>query len=104
MLIPHVGWPQLFPQKDFSGLELPDVGRADHWLQFIDAILGKDKVSAGFDYSGPLTEAVLLGSVASRFPQTTLQWDAKALKFTNENAANAYVRRTYRKGWEVAGM
>jgi predicted dehydrogenase len=104
MLIPHVGWPQLFPQADFSGLELPDVGRADHWLQFVDAIQGKEKTSTGFDYSGPLTEAVLLGSVASRFPKTTLEWDAKALKFTNENAANQYVRRAYRKGWEVNGL
>lgn len=104
MLIPHVGWPQLFPQEEFKGLELPDVGRADHWLQFIDAILGKDKVSTGFEYSGPLTEAVLLGSVASRFPETTLQWDAKALKFTNESSANQYVRRAYREGWKVAGL
>jgi predicted dehydrogenase len=104
MLVPHIGWPQLFPQQDFRGLELPDVGRADHWLQFVDAILGKEKTSTGFDYSGPLTEAVLLGSVATRFPKTTLAWDAKALKFTNENAANAFVRRAYRKGWEVAGL
>jgi predicted dehydrogenase len=104
MLIPHIGWPQLFPQADFSGLEMPDVGRADHWLQFVDAILGKDKASANFDYSGPLTEAVLLGSVASRFPKTTLEWDAKALKFGNVSAANQYVRRAYRKGWEVKGF
>jgi hypothetical protein len=45
-----------------------------------------------------------LGSVASRFPKTTLQWDAKALKFENEKAANQYVRREYRKGWEVKGL
>ena len=50
------------------------------------------------------TEAVLLGSVASRFPQTTLDWDAAKLTFTNVKEANQYVRKTYRKGWEVKGL
>jgi hypothetical protein len=40
---------------------------------------------------------VLLGSVATRFPLKTLDWDAAALKFTNEAEANAFVRREYRK-------
>jgi hypothetical protein len=104
MLIPHIGWPDLHPKSDYAGLEFPDVGRADHWLQFVDAILGKEKTSTGFEYSGPLTEAVLLGSVASRFPKTTLEWDAAALKFSNVEAANAHVRRANRAGWSVAGL
>jgi predicted dehydrogenase len=104
MLIPHIGWPQMFPEADFRGLELPSVGVADHWLQYVDAILGQDRASANFDYSGPLTEAVLLGSVASRFPQTTLEWDAPSLRFRNVQAANEHVRRVYRKGWEVEGL
>jgi hypothetical protein len=47
---------------------------------------------------------VLLGSVATRFPKQTLAWDAAALKFTNEPGANAFVKRAYRKGHEVAGL
>jgi hypothetical protein len=47
---------------------------------------------------------VLLGSVAVRFPQTTLQWNAAKLQFTNCADANPFVRRTYRKGWEVRGL
>ena len=47
---------------------------------------------------------MLLGSVASRFPKTTLDWDAKKLKFTNVKEANQFVRRKYRKGWEVSGL
>jgi predicted dehydrogenase len=104
MLIPHIGWPQLFPEHDFRDLELPSVGSADHWLQFVDALLGKTKTSTLFDYSGPLTEAVLLGSVASRFPSTTLDWDAPKLTFTNVAQANHHVRRPYRKGWEIEGL
>ena len=83
---------------------MPEVKGANHWHQFVDAILGKDKTQANFDYAGPLTEAILLGSVASRFPKTTLEWNAKKLKFTNVKEANQFVRREYRKGWEVAGL
>ncbi|MSU28213.1 MAG: gfo/Idh/MocA family oxidoreductase, partial [Pedosphaera sp.] len=47
---------------------------------------------------------ILLGGIASRFPKTTLEWDAKGLKFKNVKEANPFVRRTYRKGWEVKGL
>jgi hypothetical protein len=46
----------------------------------------------------------LLGCLATRFPNATLAWDAASLKFTNESAANDFVRKTYRKGWEVPGL
>ena len=37
-------------------------------LQFVEACRGNGKTSAPFDYSGPLTESVLLGCLATRFP------------------------------------
>jgi predicted dehydrogenase len=104
MLLPHIGRPVLLPEKDHDNDYLPRVPGDDHWRQFVEAILGNGSAAANFDYSGPLTEAVLLGSVASRFPQTTLAWDAAALKFTNETAANKFVRRSYRQGWEVRDL
>ena len=100
MLLPHVGRPQLFPAETFHGYTPPDTGEANHWQQFIEACLGKGKTSANFAYAGPLTEAVLLGGVASHFPQTTLQWNARKLKFDLAEA-NRFVRREYRKGWSV---
>lgn len=104
MVIPHIALPSLLPEEKFADFKPPAVEGADHWHQFIQAIRGEGKTSAGFDYSGPLTESVLLGSVASRFPKTTLNWDAKALRFTNVAEANRFVRRDYRKGWEVPGL
>jgi len=76
----------------------------DHWHQFINAVLGNGKASANFDYAGPLTEAVLLGSVATRFPQQTLEWNAAALTFTNAADANKFVRCPYRPGYKVPGL
>jgi len=104
MVLPHIAKPKLLPIDDFKDFKIPEVQGANHWHQFVDAILGKDKTQANFDYAGPLTEAVLLGSVATRFPKTTLEWDAAKLKFTNEKAANQYVRRKYRKGWTVSEL
>ena len=43
----------------------------------------------------------LLGCLATRFPKTTLEWDSANLKVGNVSEANEFVRRRYRKGWEV---
>ena len=104
MLLPHIAAPKLLPAAGFKDYKMPDAPSGHHWTEFAEACIGKGKTSTPFDYSGPLTEAVLLGSVAVRFPNTTLNWDAAKLQFTNEASANQYVRRTYRKGWEVAGL
>ncbi len=104
MLIPHIALPELYPDSKFADFKPPHVEGADHYKQFIDAVRGEGKATANFDYAGPLTESVLLGSVATRFPKTTLNWDAASLKFTNEAEANRYVRRSYRDGWQVAGL
>ena len=91
MVLPHVGKPRLLGEAKDVQFEM--VPGDDHWKQFVNAVQGNGKASANFDYAGPLTEAVLLGSVASRFPKTTLEWDAAALKFGNVAEANQYVRR-----------
>ena len=67
-------------------------------------MLGKTTTCTPFDYSGLLTETVLRGTVSTLYRNTTLQWDAAALQFKNHPEANRRVRRTYRHGWEVAGL
>jgi predicted dehydrogenase len=104
MLLPHIASPQLYPDKKFQTLRMPKVTTANHWAQFAEAVRDNGKTWAGFDYAGPLTEAVLLGSVASRFPKTTLQWNAKELRFTNVAEANQFIRRPYRAGWRIKGL
>lgn len=104
LLLPHIGPPQLLPEKDFEGFQKPKVTGVDHWRQWVEACRGGKPPSANFDYSGPLTETVLLGGVATHFPKTTLEWNADAVKFTNLADANQHVRSTYRKGWEVKGL
>jgi len=102
--IPHVAAPKLYPVEKFKDFTLPQLEQGHHWTLWAEACMNGGKPGANFDYSGPLTESVLLGSVAVRFPKTTLEWNSEKLAFANEKAANQYVRRTYRKGWEVAGL
>jgi len=102
--VPHVAAPKLFPVEKFKDFPLPAVEQGHHWSIWAEACRNGGKPSADFDYSGPMTEAVLLGSVAVRFPNQTLNWSGAKLEFTNVKAANQHLRRTYRKGWEVAGL
>jgi predicted dehydrogenase len=104
MYSPYIAMPTLFPREKFKEYKLPVQDSQNHYLQFVEACRGNGTTSAPFDYSGPLTEMVLLGTLATRFPKTTLEWDAESLKIVNDKAANAAVRRKYRKGWEVDGL
>ncbi len=103
LVLPHINRPLLYPDKKFKDFKFPEVTSGDHWGQFIAACLGRDRTSASFDYSGPLTESVLLGGVACRFPQTTLRWDAPRMEF-DLREANQYIRREYRSGWGAKGL
>ena len=96
--------PSCLPKEKFKGVKLPDPGGNNHYLQFVEACRGNGKTSTPFDYSGPLTESVLLGCLATRFPKTLLEWDPEKLAFTNASEANRFVRRRPRKGWEVEGL
>src|SRR5439155_1910287 len=98
---PYIASPILLPEEKFRDYKLPRPGGQNHYLQFVEACRGNGTTSTPFDYSGPLTESVLLGCLATRFPKTTLEWDADKLQVSGSKEANALVRRRYRKGWEV---
>jgi hypothetical protein len=103
MVLPHWNRLLLYPDKRFRDFTYPEVSSGDHWGEFISACLGHARTGAASSYAGPLTEAVLLGGVASRFPQTTLQWDAAKLEFDLQ-AANQFIRRDDRQGWGAKGL
>jgi predicted dehydrogenase len=75
-----------------------------HYAEWINAIRGGPAPLSNFvDYSGPLTEAVLLGNVAIRAGKR-IEWDSEKLKVTNDAGANRLIRKQYPKGWEVEGV
>ncbi len=104
LIIPHVGPPHLYPLDKFKDYPKPKFEPKDHYHEFVEAALGNGKAGANFDFAGPLTEAVLLGNVANRFPGKTLEWNAEKLTFVNDREATEYLQRRYRSGWHVRGL
>jgi predicted dehydrogenase len=76
-------------------------GADGHEQNWIDACKGGPAASSNFDYAGPLTEVVLLGSVAVRMGGKLLEWDGPNMKVTNVPEANELVSRKYRAGWSL---
>jgi len=100
MLLPHPSGPRFYPQEIHTRLKKPDLPQnVNHYYQWIDNILGVADMPccAAFSYAGKLTETVLLGVVGNRFPGKKLEWDSKAMQFTNSPEATRLVSRTYRK-------
>lgn len=72
-----------------------------HGADWVEAIMSGRKAGSHFGYGGPLSQVGLLGLIALRFPGQTLEWDNKAMRFTNHKAANTFVRSAYRPGWKL---
>ncbi|MBM99693.1 MAG: dehydrogenase [Planctomycetaceae bacterium] len=104
IVIPHVAAPRAFPEENFPADQLPVIPTVDHYTQWAHACLGKDETTSGFEYAGPLTETVLLGTIGIRYPQQELIWDAEALKITNHPQAQEWVSKPYRNGWDPAWL
>jgi len=104
MLIADYGHFKLYPEEKFEGVRRPVLPRGrTHHENWIAACKTGNPAEAGcqFDYSGPLTETVLLGTVAFRAGEK-IQWDAENMKVTNCAKANEFTHReSYRKGWEI---
>ncbi|MGQ7871032.1 Gfo/Idh/MocA family protein [Sunxiuqinia sp. sy24] len=96
MLLPHWDYPKLIVNGKYEPIDFPDIPKADHYHQFVDACLGKDECSAPFTYAARLTESILLGVIANRFPKQTLHWDIASAKFV-EAEANKLLDFKYRK-------
>ena len=118
--------PQLLPTSRTETVHVPKTiarvpGGADgNYAQWVEAaIAGKpDDVSSPFKLAGPLTEALLMANLSIRghsiqkpsadgkhvdYPgqNITLEWDNNAMRVTNFDDVNQFVKREYRDGWKV---
>jgi predicted dehydrogenase len=101
------GWggsPRVFPMTLHESYKRPaeSIPRSKgHHRDWIDACKGGAPASGHFEYSARLTEIILLGNVALRTGKK-LWWDGPAMKATNAPEADAFLKETYRSGWEIA--
>ena len=99
---------------------LPEFGHHVAWTDACKAGFGSKEhkaLTSSFDYSGPLTETVIMGNLAIRsynvrtanadgkgfsFPgRKRLLWDGNGMKITNFDEANQFVTRKYRGNWKL---
>jgi len=103
MLISDYSRYQLLPEKQFEGFKKPDPFIPDsvgHHREWVVACRSGKPTTCNFDYSGALTETIFLGTVGYRSGKS-FDWNAAKLT-ANDAAAQAFVSKEYRKGWEVA--
>ncbi len=96
LLVPHWTFPKLIVDGRYEPVTMPELPEADHYHQFVDAAMGKDQTSAPFSYAARLTEAILLGVVANRFPDTKLDWNNETQLFEQADA-NRFLHSEYRR-------
>ena len=99
---------------------LPEYGHQALWTEACKAGFNSKQhkeLTSSFDYSGPLTETVLMGNLAIRsymlrkqksgnqgydfYGRMKLLWNGQDMKITNLPDANQFVTRNYRSGWEL---
>jgi hypothetical protein len=98
------GNPRLIPEARMKSYKQPaktlprSPGNEREWLDACKG--GSVKPGGNFEFSGLVTESLLLGDVATRVGQK-LNWDRASLKITNSDVAQKYVRPERRNGWEL---
>jgi predicted dehydrogenase len=93
----------LWPEDKFADYQPPQPtipASIGHHQEWIKACKTGSPTTCNFDYSGAVTETVLLGNIAYRVGRKLL-WDPANLEFTNCPEANDYLQREYRKGWTL---
>lgn len=63
----------------------------------------RSSAATDFSWSTYMRECVIAGEIAERVEGTKITWDAKIRRFDSD-AANAFLTRDYRKGWEIPGL
>ncbi len=104
LLVVHGNDLALLPHEKFEKYKLPKFEDRNHYHHFVDACLGVDKNESHFAQTGPMTEAIILGTVAIRQPDTLLEWDSKNMKIPNSPETEKLLSRVYRDGWNIAGF
>ncbi|MEZ7495068.1 Gfo/Idh/MocA family oxidoreductase [Leeuwenhoekiella aequorea] len=118
--------PRLIPTSKTDQVQIAEKyervpgGANGHYAQWVEASLagyGKKEVSSPFSVAGPLTETLLIANLAIRgfdvrkersdgrfdYPGRYIEmlWDSEAMRVTNFEEANQFVKRNYREGYTL---
>ena len=103
MILADYGRRKMLPEDKFRDFQAPEPSippSIGHHAEWIAACKDGRPTTCNFDYSGALTETILLGNVSYRSGKK-IEWDGPSMKATNGPEAETYLRRDYRKGWTL---
>jgi len=96
--------PEIIPARLMQAYEgmktLPETERERRSNTWAAAIKNDEESPGSFIYAGCVTEAINLAAVALR-AKVKVNYDSETMKITNDEAANVYLTREYRAGWEL---
>jgi predicted dehydrogenase len=99
------GTPRLVPESKMHEFERPEptIPRSPgHRIEWVNACLADrpQDAQAGFWYSAPFTEALLVGVLPIRLGKR-IEWDAETMTAKNAPEAETLIRKQYREGFEL---
>lgn len=99
---------RIIPETKMKEYKLPaktipriEGSHEDDWVRACKEGKNGTPACSNFDYGGPLTEMALLGMIAIQVKNQNLIWNAKEMKFENNDAANNLIKTEYRQGWKL---
>ena len=98
------GWagsPRIIPESQMKAYQRPPktIPRVPgHHRGWVDACKSGNPVHGNFDYSGPMTETILLGNVALRTGKK-IHWDSPNMKVLDAPDADPFIKPPFREGW-----
>ena len=93
----------LLPNKSFIDYQPPSPTlprTKEHHIEWVQACKGGPQAQSNFDYAATLTEGLLIGFLALRTGKK-IEWDAENMRAKNCPEAEAFIRSSFRKGWEI---
>jgi hypothetical protein len=94
----------LVPKEKYRDFQPPPktmrrCDQANHYTEWTSACKTGAQTVCPIEFGCEMTEMALLGSLALRIG-VPLEWDAKAMRVTNDSDANRFVDPPYRAGWQ----
>ena len=99
------GDPEIIPKSkmdSYTGEKPPEnEERRRNRYAWVDSIANKEQSPGSFIRAQTVTESINLAAVALRHKKR-VDYDTKTMRITNDEEANKFLTREYRKGWELS--
>lgn len=96
---------RLLPEEKFDNVEqkrpLNLTTSPGHYKEWIEACRGGPTPISNFEYAAPFAEFLNVGSLSTRFPGETIEFEPATGKITNHARAAEFLSYEYRKGWTI---